>query len=72
MVRKLIDRLSNERKDFDYEQRLLMVDGSVKYLRVVGHPSATDECGKVEFVGAVTDITERKLAERALRQKEAS
>src|SRR4029077_2524919 len=72
MVRKLIDRASNERKDFDYEQRLLMLDGSVKYLRVVGHPSTKDEWGRVEFVGAVTDITERKLAERALKQKEVS
>jgi PAS domain S-box-containing protein len=72
MVRKLIDRVSNQRKDFDYEQRLLMPDGSVKYLRVVGHPSTKDEWGRVEFVGAVTDITERKLAERALQQKEIS
>jgi PAS domain S-box-containing protein len=72
MVRKLIDRVSNERKDFDYEQRLLMPDGSVKHLRVVGHPSTKDEWGRVEFVGAVTDITERKLAERALQQKEVS
>jgi PAS domain S-box-containing protein len=72
MVRKLIDRVSNDRKDFDYEQRLLMPDGSLKYLRVVGHPSTRDEWGRVEFVGAVTDITERKLAERALQQKEVS
>jgi PAS domain S-box-containing protein len=72
MVRKLFDRVSNQRKDFDYEQRLLMPGGSVKYLRVVGHPSTKDERGRVEFVGAVTDITERKLAERALQQKEIS
>ena len=72
VVQKRIDRISDERKDFDYEQRLLMPDGSVKYLRIVGHPSNKDERGRVEFVGAVTDITERKLAERALQQKEAS
>ena len=72
MVRKLIDRVSSEREDFDYEQRLLMPDGSVKYLRVVGHPSTKDQWGRVEFVGAVTDITERKQAERALQQKEIS
>jgi PAS domain S-box-containing protein len=70
MVRKLIDRVSNEKKDFDFEQRLLMPDGSVKYLRVLGRPSTKDESGRVEFVGAVTDITERKLAEKALQQKE--
>jgi PAS domain S-box-containing protein len=72
MVRELIDRVSNEKKDSDFEHRLLMPDGSLKYLRVVGHPSTKDESGRFEFVGAVTDITERKLAEEALQQKEIS
>ena len=72
MVRELIDRVSAERKDFDFEHRLLMPDGSVKYLRVVGHPSTNEKSGRFEFVGAVTDITERKLAERALKEKEVS
>src|SRR5258707_12847340 len=71
LVRQLIDRVSQERKDFDFEHRLLMPNGSVKYLRVVGRPSK-DESGSFEFVGAVTDITERKLAEEELHQKEAS
>lgn len=68
-VRQLMDRASRERKAFDFEHRLLMPDGSVKYLRVVGHPSR-DESGSFEFVGAVTDITERKCAEEALRRSE--
>jgi signal transduction histidine kinase/DNA-binding response OmpR family regulator len=71
LVRQVIDRVSREGKDFDFEHRLLMPDGSVKYLRVVGRPSK-DESGGFEFVGAVTDITERKQAEQELRQKEAS
>jgi PAS domain-containing protein len=53
MVRKLIEGVLNERKDLDYEQRLMMPDGSVKYLRVVGHPSTKDKWGRAEFVGAV-------------------
>jgi PAS domain S-box-containing protein len=72
MVRKVIDRVYNERKEFDFEHRLLMPDGSVKYLRVVGHPSTKEESDRVEYVGAVTEITERKLAEKALQQKEIS
>jgi PAS domain S-box-containing protein len=70
MVRELIDRVSDERKDFDFEHRLLMPDGSVKYLRVVGHPWIKHESRRFEFIGAVTDITERKLAEKALQEKE--
>jgi len=46
-----------------------MPDGSVKHLRVVGRPS-NDASGNFEFVGAVTDITERKSAEEALRASE--
>src|SRR6202165_1218615 len=65
MVQQLIDRVSRERKDFDFEHRLLMPDGSVKYVRVVGRPSQ-DESGRFEFVGAVADITERKRGELLL------
>jgi len=66
LARQVIDRASQERKELDFERRLLMPDGSVKYVRVVGHPS-TNESGNVEFVGAVTDITDRKRAEQRLR-----
>jgi len=66
LARQVIDRASQERKELDFERRLLMPDGSVKHVRVVGHPS-TNESGNVEFVGAVTDITERKRAEQRLR-----
>ncbi len=63
LVRQVIDRVSQERKGFDFEYRLLMPSGSVQYVRVVGHPSNKDESGNFEFVGAVTDITDRERAE---------
>ena len=66
-VQELVERVSRERQEFDLEHRLVMPSGAVKHLRVVGHPSS-DEEGRFEFVGAVTDITERKCAEEALRQ----
>jgi len=68
-VQQLIERVSRERTEWDFEHRLLMPDGSIKYLRVVGHPSR-DASGSFEFVGAVTDITERKRGEEALRRSE--
>jgi PAS domain S-box-containing protein len=67
-VRQIIDSAAQERKDFDFEHRLLLPDGSVKYVRVVGHPR--EESGNLEFVGALTDITESKRAEQALRRSE--
>jgi DNA-binding NtrC family response regulator len=66
MVQQLLDRVSRERKDFDFEHRLLMPDESVKYVRVVGRPS-WDKLGRFEFVGAVTDITQRKESEANLQ-----
>ena len=70
MVQQVVDRASQERKPFDFEHRLLMPDGSAKYLHVVGHPSA-NESDNIEFVGAVTDITERKKADERMRRDEA-
>jgi PAS domain S-box-containing protein len=69
-VQQLMERSSAERTEFDFEHRLLMPDGSVKHLRVIGRPSI-DESGTLEFVGAVSDITERKHSERALRRTES-
>ena len=66
-VQEAFESASREKSEFDLEHRLLMPDGSVKYLHVVGRPS-TDESGRFEFVGAVTDLTERRRAEEALRQ----
>ena len=62
---QFIELVSREKKEFDFEHRLLMPDGSVKHVRVVGRPSQ-NESGSFEFVGAVTDVTERKRAERLL------
>jgi PAS domain S-box-containing protein len=69
LVQETIDRVSKDGKDFDVEHRLLMPDGSVKYLRVVAH-ALRDESGSIEFVGAVTDISAAKQAEDRIRQSE--
>src|SRR5271166_1288390 len=67
LVQQILDAASRDRKDFDFEHRLLMADGAVKYVRVVGHRSALGESDESEFMGAITDITERKRAEQNFR-----
>ena len=47
-----------------------MPDGRVKHVHAIAHV-LQDASGNREFVGAVTDITERKAAEEALRGSEA-
>ena len=64
-----IERASQDEEDFDLEHRLLMPDGSIKHVRVVGH-GERDELGELEFVGAVMDITAAKEAEERIRQDE--
>ena len=62
-----------EKRDFDGEYRLLLPDGSIKYLRSLGKCSV-GQSGEVEYIGAVVDITERKRAEEErerLRQAQA-
>jgi len=69
-VQQVIERASPERTEFALEHRLLMPDGSIKYLQVVGRHS-TGEGRRSEFVGAVTDITNHRRAEESLRKSEA-
>src|SRR5205823_9215882 len=56
---------------FDCEHRLLLPDGSVRYLYVVADAREKTESGDLEFVGAVMDVTERKRGEEALQQTQA-
>jgi PAS domain S-box-containing protein len=67
-VQQLIERVSREKTEFDFEHRLLMPDNSVKCVHVVGRPS--EDANGFQFIGAVTDITERKQSEAALRRSE--
>ncbi|HTC65312.1 MAG TPA: MHYT domain-containing protein [Candidatus Saccharimonadales bacterium] len=70
LVKQTIERASLDGKDFDLEHRLVMPDGCVKCVHIVAHAKC-DEYGRIEFVGAVMDVTERKQAEEALRQAHA-
>ena len=70
LVQQIIDRVSSEKEDFDVEYRLLMTNGSVKHLHVVARALETSS-GSLEFVGAVTDVTEAKEAQQALRQSKS-
>jgi PAS domain S-box-containing protein len=61
-VQETIDRKSKARANFDVEHGLLMDDGTVKHVHVIGHPMHNSS-GSVEFIGAVMDVTEQKWAE---------
>ncbi len=70
LVQQALDHATNGKTDFDIEHRLLMPDGSVKYLHVLARALETSS-GNLEYVGAVTDVTAAKRAEEKLRTSEA-
>jgi signal transduction histidine kinase/CheY-like chemotaxis protein len=73
-LHKILDRAAEEGCDFIAEHRLLMADGSVKYVHAAAHCLIGEDPERLVFVGAATDITERKRAEEKserLRQLEA-
>jgi C4-dicarboxylate-specific signal transduction histidine kinase len=53
--------------DSEFVQRLLMSDRSVKYLHIVAR-STSDWDGRPAYLGAIQDVTERRLAEEALNK----
>jgi PAS domain S-box-containing protein len=85
-VQATFDRASVDGADLDIEHRLLMPEGSVKYVHVVGR-TVNDETTSIEragldsfrlesdgleFVGAVMDVTAAKRAAEELREAQAA
>ncbi|HEY2922901.1 MAG TPA: MEDS domain-containing protein [Candidatus Binatia bacterium] len=70
-VEQTVDRAVCERSDLEMDYRIVLTDGSTKYLQSLGHPVIRESGDLVEFVGTVVDVTERKRAEEALREAQA-
>jgi PAS domain S-box-containing protein len=61
-MQEIRDRAAQNGMDLDIEHRILLPDGGLKYLHAVAH-AGRDSSGNLEYMGVVTDITERKRAE---------
>ncbi len=70
LLKNVLERAAHGGSDFDFEHRLLMPDGSIKHIYNLSH-HLRDEAGNEEVVGAIMDVTERKVAEDAIRRSEA-
>ena len=64
-------KLIDEKVDSEGEYRIVLPDGTVKYVHAIRHPVLNANGELVEVVGTTIDITERKRAEEALRRSEA-
>ena len=65
LMKDMIAQARMEAEDFEYEHRLLMPDHSVKHLHLVAH-ATRNRNGQLEYIGAVQDVTKRRISEEAL------
>jgi PAS domain S-box-containing protein len=65
LMNDMVERARGAVRDFEYEHRLLMPDNTVKYLHLIAH-GIRDNDGRLEYIGAVQDVTQRKSSEEAL------
>ena len=67
LVQQTLGRAAEAKANLDFEHRLLMPDGSVKYIHVLAR-ALEPSSGDLEFVGAVTDVTAAKQARAELEK----
>jgi PAS domain S-box-containing protein len=65
--KEVVDRSLAGATDFEHTYRLLLPDGRVKHAHAIAH-AVQNASGDREFVGAVSDITERKTTEDKIRR----
>jgi signal transduction histidine kinase len=62
---EMIECARGDGSDLECEHRLQMPDHSVKYVHMIAH-GTRDQDGRLEYIGAVRDVTQRRLSEEAL------
>ncbi|HEX6729331.1 MAG TPA: ATP-binding protein, partial [Pyrinomonadaceae bacterium] len=63
MVVQRLGKALRERKDYTAEFRIVLPDGTVKYIEAIGHHVSEVRGEPVELVGTHVDVTARKRAE---------
>jgi PAS domain S-box-containing protein len=61
LLREMLSAASKNERSIDFEHRLLLPNGSIKYVHVLARPFKR-ESGSIEFVGSVMDVTATKKA----------
>lgn len=67
VVLDVVQRAREGSGDFDYDIKLLLPNGSSKYVHVLAH-SERNKDGDQELTGAVQDFTESRMSEEALNE----
>ena len=67
---RAIEQAIREKADYKVEFRILLPDGTLKWIHTVGDPILNAAGELLQFVGSSMDITERKKAEDKIREQE--
>lgn len=70
IVDSVLQRAARQENHLEVEHRLLMPDGRIKHVHMIANPLFNHH-GRVEYVGAVMDVTAARQAEEALFHSQA-
>jgi PAS domain S-box-containing protein len=63
-IAEVIERAVREKKEFEFDYRIIHPGGEIRYARSVGHPILGPSGDLVEFVGTIIDVSDRRQAEK--------
>jgi PAS domain S-box-containing protein len=67
-MRHAFYQAAREKRDFEYDARVVRPGGEIRNIRSKGRPVCDDSGQLVEYVGTIIDTTERQRAEEKLRE----
>ncbi|AWY39894.1 PAS domain-containing protein [Pseudomonas putida] len=70
VVDSVLERAVRQEHHIEAEHRLLMPDGRIKHIHMIANPLFNHD-GRIEYVGAVMDVTAARQAEEALFHSQA-
>ena len=65
-VQETIQNSIRDTSDFELNYRIILDDGSIRHLHVLGHPVRKLDGTVAEFIGTHVDVTEQRLSRKAL------
>ena len=69
-AQEIFERSEIQKTDYQADYRIVLPDGTIKQIHVIGHPVLNESGDLVEFVGTSMDVSEAKQAEEKIRQSE--
>jgi transcriptional regulator with PAS, ATPase and Fis domain/HAMP domain-containing protein len=62
------EKTKQSKTSFESDYRIVLPDGSIKYIHNIGHPILNESNAIVEFAGTAMDVTEQRLARADLEK----